>query len=180
MIKTLLIATALFFVGCSTDEKKVPVEPKLVVGKSLAGLQLNDQFEKPHTLNEDTYRVIFALGKESGHICNDFFVTQEPTYLAEHNTQFVADISSAPSIIRSLFIMPGLKDFKHTVLLLDDKAIAAPFREGVDVEKIVVVYILNKEITEIKTISTTEELKATIEEESIMSTIAPVINSVLN
>ena len=62
MIKTLLVIAALFFVGCSSDETNVPVVPKLVVGKSLADLKLNDQFEKAHTLNEDTYRVIFALG----------------------------------------------------------------------------------------------------------------------
>ena len=76
--------------------------------------------------------------------------------------------------------MPGLQDFKHTVLLLDDKAVAAAFRKDMDVEKIVIVYVLNKEISKIKTISTEEELRKTLEDDSPMSYIAPVINQVMS
>ena len=46
-----------------------------------------------------------------GHLCNDFFVTQDASYLANNKSIFVADVSSAPSIIRSMFIMPGFKRF---------------------------------------------------------------------
>ena len=97
------------------------------------------------------------------HTCNDYFVTKEPAYLSDNNTQFVADVSSAPSIIKSLFILPGLKDFKHTVLLLNEKEVAAPFKANIDAEKIIVVYIDNKTITKIEIISTKEELIAAIE-----------------
>ncbi|WP_434637575.1 hypothetical protein MLC35_02015 [Sulfurimonas sp. NW7] len=175
-----LLATFLLL-GCSSksDENK-NVEPKLVVSKSLADLKLKDQFEKPHTLNADTYKVIFAFDKEPAHTCNDFFNTQKPNYLQEHHVQFVADVSAAPSIIRSLFILPGLKDFKHIVLLLDDKKVAAPYRKGIDTTKIVVVTLLNKKITDIKTISTTEQLKKAVEDDSAMSYIAPVINKVMD
>ncbi|WP_151901090.1 MULTISPECIES: hypothetical protein [Sulfurimonas] len=175
-----LLATFLLL-GCSSksDENK-NVEPKLVVSKSLADLKLKDQFEKPHTLNADTYKVIFAFDKEPAHTCNDFFNTQKPNYLQEHHVQFVADVSAAPSIIRSLFILPGLKDFKHVVLLLDDKKVAAPYRKGIDTTKIVVVTLLNKKITDIKTISTTEQLKKAVEDKSAMSYIAPVINKVMD
>ncbi|WP_457748940.1 hypothetical protein [Sulfurimonas sp.] len=177
----LSILLALTFIGCSSqsDENK-NVEPKLVVGKSLADLHLKDQFGKEHSLNADTYKVIFAFDKEPAHTCNDFFNTQKPTYLQNHHVQFVADVSAAPSLIRSLFILPGLKDFKHVVLLLDDKKVAAPYRKGIDTTKIVVVTLLNKKITDIKTISTTEQLKKAVEDESAMSYIAPVINKVMD
>ena len=181
MTKILLgVLTAILFIGCSSDAVEQNVEPKLVVGQSIADLKLNDQFEKAHTLNPNTYKLIFAFSKDSAHICNDFFVTKEPTYIEDHNAQFIADVSSAPSVIRSMFIMPGLKEFKHTVLLLDDKTVAATFRKGMDVEKIVVVYILNKEISEIKTITTEDELKKVLEDNSPMSFIAPVINKALS
>ena len=181
MTKILLGAlTALLFIGCSSKAVDENIEPKLVVGKSIADFKLNDQFEKPHTLNPNTYKLIFAFSKDSAHICNDFFVTKAPTYIEDHNAQFIADVSSAPSLIRSMFIMPGLKEFKHTVLLLDDKTIAAAFRKDMDVERIVIVYVLNKEITEIKTITTEEELRKTLEDDSPMSIIAPVINQVMN
>ena len=181
MTKILLgLLTTFLFIGCSSSAVEENITPKIVVGQSIADLQLNDQFEKAHTLNPNTYKLVFAFSKDSAHICNDFFNTKEPTYIQDHNAQFIADVSSAPSLIRSMFIMPGLKEFKHTVLLLDDKAIAAAYRKDMDVEKIVIAYVLNKEITKIKTISTAEELRKTLEDDSPMSFIAPVINQVMN
>ncbi len=157
------LITSLLFIGCGSDKiDMTKIEAKLVVGKSLEALALNDQFEKPQTIKADTKIVIFAFSKDVAHTCNDYFVTQAPTYLADNNTQFVADVSAAPSIIRNMFILPGLKDFNHTVLLLDDETAAAPYRKDVDIEKIVIVYVTNKEITEIKTITTVEELKEVI------------------
>ena len=158
-----LIAT-LFIIGCSSDKVDTKnIEAKLVVGKSLETLALKNQFEKAQPLKADTKILIFAFSKDMAHICNDYFVTQSPTYLADNNAQFVADVSAAPSIIRNMFILPGLKDFEHTVLLLDDENIAAGYRKDADVEKIVVVYLDNKKITAIKTIDTEDALKTTIE-----------------
>ena len=158
------LMVAFLFIGCgSKGSEDKPVEPKLVVGKSLDALVLNDQFEKTHSIDADTKKVIFAFSKDVAHTCNDFFVTQEPTYLSDNKTAFIADVSAAPSLVRSMFILPGLKDFKHTVLILDDKKIAAPFRSGVDVEKIVIVYLDGKSITSIKTINSADELKNIIE-----------------
>jgi thioredoxin-related protein len=157
------ILLALLFVGCSSKgEESVAVEPKLVVGKELS-FTLNDQFEKQHKLNPSTKKLIFAFSKDSAHICNDFFNTKEASYLEDHNTQFIADVSAAPSLIRSLFIMPGLKDFKHTVLLLDTKELAATFRADMETDKIVVVSIIDEKIVEIKSISTVEEVKKALE-----------------
>ena len=172
---------SIMFLGCSSkaiEDKNIV--PNLVVGKTLSSITLNDQFEKSHTVSPDTYKIVFAFAKDSAHICNDFFKTQAPTYLSDHHTVFIADVSAAPSLIRSMFIMPGLKDLKHTVLLLEDKNIAAPYKKGLDINKIVVVYILNKEIKDIKFISTSQELQKLVEDNSAMSYIAPIINKVLN
>jgi len=154
---------SLLLIGCSSKEVTEVVEPKLVVGKSLSDIALNDQFEKAHKIEASTKKVIFAFSKDIAHTCNDYFVTQSPTYLSENNTQFVADVSAAPSLIRSMFILPGLKDFKHTVLLLDRKEKAAPYRSEMNTEEIVVVYIDNNSITRIITISSEDELKKVIE-----------------
>lgn len=159
-----LFLTALMFIGCSSNEtSEIPVEAKLVIEKSLASLKLNDQHEKAHTLKASTKKVIFAFSKDAAHICNDFFVTKSPTYLQDNNAVFVADVSAAPSIIRNLFIMPGLKDFKHTVLVLDDKTIASAYRENQDVEKIVVVEVTDGIIKNIKSINSEDELVKEIE-----------------
>lgn len=158
------LVLTLLFLGCSSkDAEEQVVKPKLVVGKSLSDMALKDQFEKAQVLDASTKKLIFAFSKDTAHICNDYFVTQSPTYLSENNTQFVADVSAAPSLIRSMFILPGLKDFKHTVLLLDDKKVAAPYKANMNLEKIVVVYIDDKLITKIITISSEDELKKVIE-----------------
>ena len=152
---------SLVFIGCSSDNKDAA--PKIVIGKSLSNLDLKDQFEKAVSINADTKKVIFAFSKDVAHTCNDYFAMQTPTFLADNKTQFIADVSSAPSLIRSLFIIPGLKDFKHTVIILDDKDIAAPFRNGVDTEKIVVVYLENNVITDIKKLNGEADLKEFID-----------------
>ena len=159
----LALLVSLAFLGCSskTVEDK-NVHPKLVAGQSFEAFTLNDQFEKAHTLKADTTKVIFAFAKDSAHVCNDYFKTQKPTYLSDHHTAFVADVSAAPSLIRSMFIMPGLKDLKHTVLLLEDKTVAAPYKKGLDINKIAVVYIVNQKIEKIKFITTADELKKLI------------------
>lgn len=172
---------SILFLGCSsnaTEDKSI--NPALVVGKTFQKLTLNDQFEKSHSLRPDTYKVIFAFSKDAAHTCNNFFKTQTATYLQDNHTEFVADVSAAPSLIRSFFILPGLKEFKHTVLLLEDKEFAASYRKGVDTEKIAVVYLLNHKIEKIDFITTPEELQKIVEEKSPMSIVAPLINQILN
>lgn len=158
-MKNVLLAfiAAMFFLGCS-DDVKVEVEPKVVVGNSLESLKLNDQFEKPQSLKADTTKVIFAFSKDMGHMSNEFFDKQDADYLNNHSAVFVADVSSAPSLIRSMFIMPGLKEFKHTVLVIEDKNVAASYRIEAHKEAIMIVEINNFIIENISYVSSEEEL----------------------
>jgi hypothetical protein len=164
MMKNIFFAliASLLFLGCASNATTQNAEAKLVVGKSLS-FTLNDQFEKPHTLAKDTKTIIFAFAKKSAHSCNNFFETQKPDYLQQHNAEFVADVSAAPSLIRSFFILPGLKKFKHTVLLLDDKEVAKDYRKDMKVDDIVAVELKDGVITAIKDFTTPEELQKEIE-----------------
>lgn len=158
------MVAALLLIGCSPKENTdTKIEAKIVIGNSLSDLTLNDQFEKKQSIKENTTKIIFAFSKDMAHACNDFFATQKPSYLDENYTQFVADVSTAPSIITNMFIMPGLKDFKHTVLILEDEKTALPFKAGIDAEKIIVAYLDKGKITQIKTIVSVDELKNIIE-----------------
>ena len=157
------LLASLVLIGCSSDTQAQNVEAKLVVQKELASITLNDQFEKQHTMASDTKTVIFAFSKDMGHMCNDFFATKDASYLQNNKAIFIADVSSAPSLIRSMFILPGLKDFKHTVLVLDDKSIAAPFRASQDTEKTVVVSLEGNTIISIDSATTPNQLSALIE-----------------
>jgi uncharacterized protein YceK len=154
--------TALLFLGCSSNATPTDSKPLLVINQTLS-YTLNDQFEKSHTLSKDTKTVVFAFSKKGAHSCNAFFNAQKPTYLEEHNAEFVADVSAAPSLIRSFFILPGLKEFKHTVLLLDDENVAKDYRIDMDTESIVVVELKDGVIQAIKNLKTAEELQKEIE-----------------
>jgi hypothetical protein len=155
----------LFFFGCNSTatQTQTDVKPKLVVGASLEGVTLVDQFDKSVVLDAKLHKLVFAFSKDAAHLCNDFFNTQKADFLPSHNSAFVADVSAAPSLIRSLFIMPGLKDFKHQVLLLTDENEAKPYIAGQNTKKILAVTLDNLKITNITTILTKEQLKEFIE-----------------
>ncbi len=95
------------FLNCNDDVKS---ELEIVVGKSLQSLKLKDQFGEFKNIKDDTKRVIFTFSKDMGRLCNDFFNSKEPAFLAKKHTIFVADISSAPSLIRSMFIIDLLQN----------------------------------------------------------------------
>jgi hypothetical protein len=151
-----ILLFALAFIGCS--EEKVAAEPQAIVGKSMESLKLKDQFGQAKGVHADTKKVLFAFSKDMGHMSNDFFNTKEPTFLADHKSVFIADVSGAPSLIRSMFIMPGLKDFKHTVLVIEDESIAQQYKNSGKEELIMVLDLDNYIIKNISYISTKEEL----------------------
>jgi len=176
-----LLLTSLLFLGCSSNgAQKQNIEPKLVVGNTLENLTLKDQFGKEHNIKADTYRLVFAFSKEPAHTCNNFFNAKDKDYLTKHHTQFIADVSAAPSVIRNLFILPGLKDFQYTVLIMDDEKVAAPFRVNMDPEKIAIVYIINKKIDKITVLKTEDELKKELEDDSMFSTLVPMLNQAID
>ncbi len=153
----LALFATLLFVGCGSEPVKA-TETKLVVGKSLSDLSLKDQNDKVHPIDADTKKVVFAFSKDVGHSCNEYFASKGENYLKDNKIQFVADLSSAPSIIRSMFILPGLKDFKHTVLIITDKAISANYKPETNSDKVVVVELDNKKITAINYLNSIEDL----------------------
>ena len=148
----------LFLLGCS-EKEPINVESNMVVGHSVETLKLNNQFEKPQTISADTTRLIFAFSKDMGHLSNDYFATQTPTYLADNHTVFIVNVSAAPSIIRSMFIMPSLKDLKHSVSIIEDETVAARYQIDAHVDELMVVDIDNYIIKNISFISTEDDLK---------------------
>jgi len=164
MKKILLgLLLSLVFLGCSSDTQAQNIPSALQIFQPLKTITLNDQFGNPQTLSKDTQKIIFAFSKDMGHMCNEFFASKGPTYLKDHKAVFIADLSSAPSLIRSMFILPGLKDFKHQVLILEDKELAAPYKVKQNVEKALVVTIINDRIATMEAVSTPNELIKNIE-----------------
>jgi len=156
---SLLLIASLFFFGCSSKPQTTQnIDPKLIVGKDIATLSFNDQFGTPHKIDTTTQTLIVAFSKDNAHLCNAYFAEQNPTYLANKNAVFLADISQVPSLIRSMFVEPGLKDLTHRVLLIEDDATSADFKTEANAESIVIAKLDNGVVTNVTLITTKEAL----------------------
>ncbi|MEN4052548.1 MULTISPECIES: hypothetical protein [Sulfurimonas] len=155
-----ILAITLLFLGCSSkSEENKNVEAKLAVGKSLTDIKLKDQNEKPATIAADTKIVFFSFSKPTGHACNEFLESKPANFLAEHKAVYVADVSAAPGIIKSMFILPDLKELKFPILLINDDKLSAEFTKEMNKESIVVVTLDNLKITNIQNLKDASELE---------------------
>jgi len=124
---------------------------------------LPDQFNNPHSLKNYTKIVILTFSKKSGHIVKNYLGKQEKDFLDKHKAMFIADISPMPVVIRNTFALPDLKKSPFAVLLIYDKELAKKIKPKENIEKIVVAYLRNKTITDVKYISNEEEIKKIFE-----------------
>ena len=162
-MKILIPITLLLVVlsSCSTSSSQNIVKgPVLVEEKSLPDFTFKDQFGNSKTIDSSIEKLILAFEEEPAHAVNDYLANQSTSFLKDNKTLFIADISAAPGIIQKMFILPGLKKYKYSVLIFTDEEEAAPFREGINVERIIVVYLKDKTISSVKTLApTTEEVR---------------------
>ena len=121
---------------------------------------LPDQFDKSHSLTNDTKKLILVFAKSTGHTVKAFLNQQNKDYLTKRNTLFVADISPMPTVIRNTFALPDLRKSNYSVLLIYDENIAKSLKNEKEADKIAIATIDKKEIKSVKYITTTAELKA--------------------
>jgi len=120
---------------------------------------LPDQFDKSHSLSDDTQKIIFAFAKSTGHTVREFLKKQDKNYLTDKKALFVADISPMPTIIRNTFALPDLKKSDYSVLLIYDKEIAKKLKDDKNSDKIAIATLKNKEITKMDYVTTQKELE---------------------
>lgn len=130
----------------------------LTVGSTLS-FTLPDQFDKASTLTNDTKKIILVFAKATGHTVREFLKKQDKSYLPSRHTLFVADVSGMPTIIRNTFALPDFRKSPYSVLLIYDKSIAKSYKNEKDANKITIVTLKNKKITNIQTVTSEEELK---------------------
>ena len=120
---------------------------------------LPDQFDKSHKVGEDAKILILSFAKATGHTVKGFLAQQPKDYLTSRNAFFIADISPMPTVIRNTFALPDLKKSAYSVLLIYDGKIAAKIKNESKADKIAIASLDNGVITNVKYISTEEELK---------------------
>ena len=120
---------------------------------------LPDQFDKKHTLDDQTKILILSFAKATGHTVKDFLSKKPNDYLTSRDAFFIADISPMPTVIRNTFALPDLKKSSFSVLLIYDKTIASKIKDDTKADKIAVLTLKNRVITSAKFIQSQEELK---------------------
>ena len=103
----------------------------LSVGDSVAPRVLQDQFEQPHRVGGEKIWVV-TWDKATTRIANDYF-EKDPSLLISKEAAMIADFSTIPAGILSLFVMPRMQSYtNHAMLLSYDEAFNAtlPYREG--------------------------------------------------
>ncbi|WP_187647650.1 hypothetical protein [Nitrosophilus labii] len=136
----------------------VEVEGKMEPGAKI-DLKLPDQFDKTHTLDDDTKVIIAVFTKDAAHKVIDFLKKEPKGYLESKNAQFIADISKMPVIIRNTFALPDLQKSDYTILLIYDENLSKKFHNNKNTDKIFVIFLDNKKIKDIKYAADEKELK---------------------
>ena len=128
------------------------------VGQEFENFKIKNQFDKEYRVTPEIKKVIFVFSKVNGHIVKDYLATKEADFLEKKDVLFVADVSAMPSFI-AWFVLPGLKDNKFSIIVLKDDDISKKYKNETNQDKITVVYLDNKKITDIKYFSSKEELE---------------------
>lgn len=124
------------------------------IGSDVSLDTLTSQHDKKQTLVANgTW--IFAIDKQNTKMLNNFF----REFGIPKNVSYIMDTTRIPSFLFSMFVMPGIKEYKHQILLSDDEEYNKkfPYKE----DYITILHVEDKMVTSIKYVNTKEELKET-------------------
>jgi len=166
LIILIVIAVGILFAVNGQDN----YDPGKYKASATKGLQIDsklsftlpDQFDKAHTLTDQTKKVIFVFAKATGHTVKEFLKKQDKNYLPSRNTLFIADVSGMPTVIRNTFALPDFKKSPYSVVLIYDKAIADTYKNEKDTDKITLITLKDRTITSIQTFTTEKELETAL------------------
>jgi len=157
----------LLFTGCSSKENTNVVTKAefsdIKVGNKLADFTIEDQFDKKHSLTNDTKKIIFAFSKPMGHIVKMYMADKEKGYFEKRNILFIADVSSMPKIIYNMFALADMKEANYPMLIILKKENALRFRNENKKDYIMILTLDNKKITNIQYVNNEKDLKKAID-----------------
>jgi hypothetical protein len=167
LVGLLVVGAAALFVINGKDnydasKYSATVSDGMNIGSKIS-FSLPDQFDKKHTLSDNTKILILSFAKATGHTVKNYLATQSTDYLSSRDAFFIADISPMPTVIRNTFALPDLKKSPFSVLLIYDKTIAAQIKDDTKADKIAILTLENGRIVATKYISTEEELKTILD-----------------
>ena len=90
------------------------------VGDKLPNITLEDQFEKKFTVEPTDTTIVMAFEKDVSITIADYLKTQPSSFLTQHHSKYISDISTMPSMITSMFALPKMRKYPFSVLLIND------------------------------------------------------------
>ena len=87
------------------------------VGDTLTPWTLNDQFDQPYTLNQNTRILLVARDMKAAQMVKAAIEDQPKGYLEARHAVFLADVHGMPSLIGKLFAIPSMKGYNDRVVL---------------------------------------------------------------
>ena len=132
----------------------------LAVGDKITPRILEDQFSKKHEVGSEKVWVL-TWDKGTTRIANDYF-EKDPSLLQRKEVAMIADFSTIPSGILSLFVMPRMQAYtRHSMLLSFDEKFNAslPYREGY----LTVLYLEHGQIIKVEYVDNEQELASALE-----------------
>jgi len=82
----------------------------------------SDQFEKKLAITPQTKEIIISFSKKNGKAVKSFLQTHKG-YLEKKQAVYLADVSSVPSLVMSLFMKSALQKNNFRVGLIEDEEI---------------------------------------------------------
>jgi len=161
-----MLSISLLFAGCSNkldDKEQVTISSGKVsdgieIGKELKEYTFTDQFDKKHSLSNNTKKVIFVFTKPTGHLVKSYLLQQDKNYLTKRDIDFIADVSGMPSIIFKMFALPDFKKSNYTVLLIKDKEKSATFRDEKHKDSVMIITLDKKIVKDVKFVTNEKDL----------------------
>lgn len=92
----------------------------LKVGDTFPAITLPDQFDKEVTVGPDDQIVMMSFEKGVSVGINEYLKTKPGTFLDRHHCKYISDISSMPSFITKMFVLPKMKDYPFELMLIYD------------------------------------------------------------
>lgn len=97
------------------------------IGETLTPWTLNDQYDQPYTLNEQTRILLVARNMDGAKLVKAALQDQPKGYLEARNAVFLADVHGMPSLIGKWFAIPAMQKYTYRVVLDRDGSIAAQY-----------------------------------------------------
>lgn len=115
-----------------------------------------NQFDEDMIIDEKVKLVIVTFSKDKGAIINEFLENNKE-FLQKKNAHYLADVSSVPSFVMSMFMKPKFKSYEYQMGLIyeEDKALNIPKKD----DNITLIHLENKKVKNIEFIQTLDSLK---------------------